>query len=402
MAGLSNLISAKTLPEFAVHATSAKWMNDELRLLEESATGFFESELVPHIERWEKQGQIDREFWNKAGAMGLLGASVPEEYGGSGGTFAHDAVIYNTLGHTGDLGFGFGVHNIAMHYVLAYGTEEQKQRWLPRLCSGELVGAIAMSEPSTGSDLQNVKTRADKHGNGYKVNGSKTFISNGQIANFFMLVAKTDTSQGSKGISLFGVETDGLGGFKRGRKLDKLGLKSQDTSELFFEDMPLSGDDLIGLEPRQGFYQLMQQLPWERLIIALQAVSICEFAIKMTLDYVRERKAFNQRIMDFQNTRFKLAEVQTKLEVTRAFVDKCLEEQVAGTLSAVKASMAKYWASDIQCEVVDECLQLHGGYGFMMEFPIAKLYADSRVQKIYGGTNEIMKELIARDLDLNG
>ena len=385
-----------------MQAIRANWMNDELRLLEESVGGFFDNDLVPNISRWQDQGQVDREFWTKAGQLGLLGASIPEAYGGSGGTFAHDAVIYYKMGHTGDFGFGFGVHNIAAHYVLAYGTEEQKQRWLPRLCSGELVGAIAMSEPSTGSDLQNIKTRAEKDGNGYKINGSKIFISNGQVANFFMLVAKTDNAKGSKGVSLFGVETDGLAGFKRGRKLDKLGLKSQDTSELFFEDMPVSGDDLIGLEPGQGFYQLMKQLPWERLIIALQALSASEYALKLTLDYVRERKAFDQRIMDFQNTRFKLAELHTKLEVTRAFVDQCLAQQMVGTLTPAQASMAKYWASDVQCEIVDECLQLHGGYGFMMEFPIAKLYADSRVQKIYGGTNEIMKELIARDLDLNG
>ena len=294
------------------------------------------------------------------------------------------------------------MHNIAVHYILTYGTEDQKLRWLPRLATGELVGAIAMSEPGTGSDLQRVQTRADPDGNEYRVNGSKIFISNGQIANFFLLVAKTDTSEGSKGVSLFGMETDGLEGFRRGRNLDKLGLKAQDTSELFFDDVRLSGDDLLGLEPGQGFYQLTRQLPWERLVIALQAISVSRLALDLTLEYVQERKAFGQRIMDFQNTRFVLAELVTKLRVTRAFVDECVVKHLAGELDASTASMAKWWSTQVQCDIVDECLQLHGGYGYMMEFPIAKLYVDSRAQKIYGGTNEIMKELIARTLDKEG
>ena len=384
-------------------AIESTWMNDELHMLNESVSDFFDAELVPNVRRWSEQGHVDREFWTKAGALGLLGASIPEAYGGAGGDIAHDCVIYLAEGHAGDFGFAFSVHNIAVHYILSYGTEEQKRRWLPRLATGELIGAIAMSEPGTGSDLQRVQTRAEPNGNEYRVNGSKIFISNGQIANFFLLVAKTDTTgQGSKGVSLFGMETDGLEGFRRGRNLDKLGLKAQDTSELFFDDVRLSGDDLLGLEPGQGFYQLMRQLPWERLVIALQAVSTSRLALDLTLEYVKERKAFGQRIMDFQNTRFVLAELATKLQVTRAFVDECVVKHLAGELDAATASMAKWWSSQVQCDIVDECLQLHGGYGYMMEFPIAKLYADSRAQKIYGGTNEIMKELIARSLDQEG
>ena len=371
-------------------------------MLNESVSAFFDAELVPNVPRWSEQGYVDREFWTKAGALGLLGASIPEAYGGAGGDIAHDCVIYLAEGHAGDFGFAFSVHNIAVHYILSYGTEEQKRRWLPRLATGELIGAIAMSEPGTGSDLQRVRTRADAHGNDYRVNGSKTFISNGQIANFFLLVAKTDTTQGSKGVSLFGTETDGLEGFRRGRNLDKLGLKAQDTSELFFDDVRICGDDLLGIEPGQGFYQLMRQLPWERLVIALQAVSTSRLALDLTLDYVKERKAFGQRVMDFQNTRFVLAELATKLRVTRAFVDECVVKHLAGELDAATASMAKWWSTQVQCDIVDECLQLHGGYGYMMEFPIAKLYADSRAKKIYGGTNEIMKELIARTLDQEG
>ena len=377
----------------------ADWMDEELQMFHASVAGFFEAELEPNVERWSEQGYVDREFWEKAGGLGILGASTPEEFGGAGGTIAHDCVTILAEGHTGDVGFSIAVHNIATHYILTYGTPAQKQRWLPRLATGELIGAIAMSEPGTGSDLQNVKTRATADGNDFVVNGSKIFISNGQIANLFLLVAKTESGEGAKGVSLFCVETDGLEGFRRGRKLEKLGLKSQDTSELFFEDVRVSADDLLGLEAGQGFYQLMKQLPWERLIIAVQAVGISELALDLTLKYVKERKAFNKRIMDFQNTRFVLAELHTKLEVTRAYVDKCIGLHLAGELDASAASMAKWWASQVQCDIVDECLQLHGGYGYMMEYPIAKLYADSRVQKIYGGTNEIMKELIARNLD---
>ncbi len=376
----------------------APWMDDELILLQEGVSKFFETEFSPHLEEFIAAGSVGRNFWEKAGENGLLCASMPEEYGGLGGTFAHDAVIFGEMGKTGDLGFGLHVHNIAMHYILAFGTEEQKANWLPRLASGELIAGIAMTEPGTGSDLQAVKTSAIKDGDSYVLNGSKTFISNGQIGNFFIVVTKTDPKQGGRGISLFGVEVDGLDGFKRGKNLHKLGMKAQDTSEMFFDDMRVPATSLIGANEGQGFKQLMNELPWERLILAILGIGVCEFALSETISYVKERKAFGKSIMDFQNTRFKLAECKTKLEVTRAFVEKCVGKIVNGELTAAEASMAKYWTSDIQCEIVDECLQFHGGYGYMMEYPICKMYGDSRVQKIYGGTNEIMKELISRSL----
>lgn len=377
----------------------APWMEEEHLLLQEAARRFFEAELVPNKEKWRHQGYVDRDFWRKSGEAGLLAASIPEAYGGVGGTYAHDAVIFLEQARVGDADFGLGVHNIAVHYVLGYGTEEQKERWLPRLASGEMIGAIAMTEPGTGSDLQSVRTSAELDGEHYLINGSKTFITNGQLANLLVLVAKTDRTQKAKGISLIMVETDGLEGFRRGRNLEKIGMKGQDTSELFFEDVRVPRNHLLGTREGQGFYGLMEQLPWERLLISISAVGICDFALQETLAYVRERKAFGRRIAEFQNTRFKLAEAKTKLEVTRAFVDRCLERLLKGELDAATASMAKWWSTQVQCEIVDECLQLHGGYGYMLEYPIAQLYGDSRVQKIYGGTNEIMKELIARALD---
>lgn len=378
---------------------TASWMDEELHIFGESVGKFFEAELVPHQERWQKQGVVDRNFWLKAGDMGLLGAAISEEYGGFGGTAAHDAVILQSQARTGNVDFGSHVHNIAMHYIQSCGTEEQKRRWLPKMVTGEHIGAIAMTEPSTGSDLQSIKTTALASGNEYILNGSKTFITNGGSADIIVVVAKTDPKQGAKGVSLMIVETDQLEGFSRGANLKKIGMKGQDTAELFFDNVRVPTTNLLGTEEGKGFIQLMQQLPWERLILALMGVGICDFALDETLKYVKERKVFGQRVMDFQNTRFKLAEAKTKLEVTRAFVDQCLEKHLRGELDAPTASMAKYWTSQIQCEIVDECLQLFGGYGYMMEYPIARLYTDARVQKIYGGTNEIMKELIARDLD---
>jgi len=341
---------------------------------------------------------VDRGFWQKAGDYGLLAASIPEEYGGMGGDCTHDAVIFGMLSYSGDSGFGLHVHNIAVHYILAFGTEEQKQRWLPRLASGELIGGICMTEPGTGSDLQGIRTRADRQGDEYVINGSKTFISNGQVGNFFVVVVKTDMDAGARGISLLGIETEGLKGFIRGNNLEKLGLKAQDTSELFFEDMRIPASNLLGGVEGQGFAQLMNQLSWERLIVAIGSLGASDLAMRETIRYVNERKAFGQPLMQFQNTRFKLAEAKTKLEVTRAFIEKCVGKKLKGTLGAAEASMAKLWASEVQNEIVDECLQLHGGYGYMMEYPIARLYADARVQKIYAGTSEIMKELISRSL----
>jgi acyl-CoA dehydrogenase len=295
--------------------------------------------------------------------------------------------------------FGISLHNaIVMPYIWHYGTEEQKARWLPRLASGELVGAIAMTEPGAGSDLQGVKTTAVKSGDHYVLNGSKTFITNGQLANFIIVVAKTDPAEGAKGTSLIVVETDGAEGFERGRNLHKIGMEGNDTSELFFNDVKVPGENIIGGGEGQGFIQLMQQLPQERLNIAVGGLAAAERGLRETIAYVKERKAFGKRVIDFQNTQFKLAEVKTKLTVAKVFVDHCMGRHLKGDLDAVTASMAKYWVTDIQGEVIDEMLQLHGGYGYMNEYPIAQLYKDARVQRIYGGTNEIMKLLIARTL----
>ncbi len=376
----------------------AVWMNEELDMLSDAADKFFAAELVPNLEKYIQQKHVDPGLWLKAGEFGLLAASIPEEYGGMGGDFRHEAVIFGALGRSGDLGFGLYVHNIAIHYILAFATREQKQLWLPRLATGELIAGICMTEPGTGSDLQAVRTSAIRDGDEYVINGSKTFISNGQIGNFFVVVTKTDVAQGSRGISLFGVETDGLEGFQRGNNLDKLGMKAQDTSELFFEDVRVPAASLMGGVEGKGFGQLMNELPWERLIVAILSVGVSDFAMQETIHYVNERKAFGQSLMQFQNTRFKLAEAKTKLEINRAFIEKCVGKKLQNALTAAEASMAKFSATEMQNEITDECLQLHGGYGYMMEYPIAKLFADARAQKIYAGTNEIMKELISRSL----
>jgi acyl-CoA dehydrogenase len=383
----------------AVTVEAPEFMTEDLRIFEEGVGKFLEREVAPNNERYIAQHHVDRELWNKAGAAGLLCASMPEEYGGAGGTFAHEAVIIDQLGKRGVDGWGIVLHNaIVAPYILHYGTEEQKKRWLPRLASGALVGAIAMTEPGTGSDLQNVKTTAKRDGNQYLVNGSKTFITNGGTANFIIVVSKTDTTKGAKGISLVCVETDEVEGFRRGRVLDKLGQKANDTAELFFDDVRVPTENLIGIDEGQGFVQLMQQLPHERLIIALQALAVIERALDVTGTYVKERRAFGKQIIEFQNTQIKLAECKTEATVGKVFCHHCVDLHLRGKLDATMASMAKLWLTDTQCKIVDECLQLQGGYGYMNEFPIARMFADSRVQKIYGGTNEIMKLLIARSL----
>jgi len=379
---------------------SAGWATDEHRMFLDMVSRFYDDELVPNSERWVEQGIVDRAFWNKAGEAGLMAGTLPEEYGGVGGDAGFDAVVLYEQTHKGDTGWGYGIQSIVAHYIAAYGSEEQKQAWLPGLISGEIVGAIAMTEPGTGSDLQSVRTFAEKDGNQYKINGSKIFITNGQTADLIITVAKTSKEKGAKSISLIVVEPEKTEGFRRGKNLKKLGLKGNDTAELFYEDVRVPTSNLLGTEEGQGFYQLMKQLPWERLLIAIQALGAIDFAIEETVKYVQERKAFGQRVMDFQNTRFKLAEVKTKAEMLRSFVNDCIGRLIEGKLDAATASMAKYIGSEIQGEVMDECLQLFGGYGFMWEYPIARLYADARVQRIYGGTNEIMKELIARSLDV--
>ncbi len=375
------------------------WMTEELALLQDAAGRFFEREFAPHEEAWAKAGIMPREMWHKAGAAGLLCAGIPEDYGGAGGSFAHEAVILYEQGRAHVRSLGNGVHSgIVAHYILAYGSEEQKRRWLPRMATGELVGAIAMTEPGTGSDLQAVRTTAKLAGNQYVINGQKTFITNGQHADLVIVVAKTDPAAKARGVSLIVVETEGAEGYTRGRNLDKLGLKAQDTSELFFDDVKVPTANLLGNAEGQGFFQLMNQLPQERLIVGIGACASMDLALALTTDYVKQRKAFGRSILDFQNTRFKLAECKTEAHIARVFVDSCLQRHLAGELDVTTAAMVKWWCAQKQNEVIDECLQLFGGYGFMDEFPISRMYADARVQKIYGGTNEIMKELIARSL----
>ena len=374
------------------------WMDDDLRMLREAVSRFVESEMVPHEARWRAQHRVDRETWRAAGEAGFLLMDVPAEFGGGGGDFRHEAVLYEELAKRGISGFGQGVHSIAAHYVLNYGTPEQKTRWLPRMARGELIGAIAMTEPGAGSDLKGIRTRAVRDGDHYVVNGSKIFITNGSIATILMLVVRTDPGDRSRGLSILMVETEGLAGYRVGRVLDKMGMTSQDTAELFFEDVRVPADCLLGGAEGEGMHQLMGDLPYERLTIAVGGVGMMEGAVAETLRYVNERKAFGQSIASFQNTRFKLAEVATKTRVARTFVDDCIERLVAGRLDTETAAMAKWWVTDTQQEVIDECVQLHGGYGYMNEYLVCRMFADSRVQRIYGGTNEIMKELISRSL----
>ena len=375
------------------------WVSEDVQLVSDMANRFMEHEIAPHYDEYEKSEIVPRERWELAGQNGLLCASVPEEYGGAGGTYAHEAAIIEAIGHAGVDGFGIALHSgIVAPYILHYGSEDQKKKWLPRLAAGELIGAIAMTEPGAGSDLQGVKTSAVKDGNQYLINGSKTFITNGQNANLIILVAKTDPEKGAKGTSLIVIETDEVEGFERGRNLDKVGLKANDTSELFFNDVKVPTANLLGTEEGQGFIQLMTELPQERLIIANQAMAAIELALALTVDYVKDRKAFGKAIIEFQNTQFKLAELKSEATMAKAFVNHCVTQHLGGKLDTATASMAKYLLSDLQGKVMDECLQLFGGYGFMNEYPIARMFRDARVQRIYGGTNEIMKVLISRTL----
>ena len=403
------------------------WSDEDLDRWRDTCSRFVQHELLPDDEAARLRGNVGHALWRKAGGLGLLCTDIPAAYGGGGGDFRHEAVLYEECAVRGLSGWGNSVHTIVAHYFLNHGTEDQKQRYLPRMARGELVGAIAMTEPGTGSDLQGIRTRADKQSDGsYRINGSKTFITNGFLAGVVLVVCKTDTTQGARGTSILIVETevdapgrsqvaappsggeaprsDGSGGtvscagFRVGRVLDKLGMKSQDTSELFFDDVAVPAANLLGGVEGQGFYQLMGDLPYERLIIGVTALATMEGAYQATLAYVRERKAFGKPIADLQNTRFKLAEVATQIQVGRAFIDRCVEQLVAGTLDTATASMAKLWGSETQGRVLDECLQLFGGYGFMNEYVIARMYADARVQRIYGGTSEIMKEVISRAL----
>lgn len=377
-------------------------MDEELQIMRDSVAKFLKKEFVPCMEKWDKQGFVDRDAWLKAGEAGLLCASIPAEYGGGGGNFKHEMVLVEELSYANITGFGNGVHSgIVAHYVNSYGSEEQKQKWLPKMASGEIVSAIAMTEPGTGSDLQAVATTAIRQGDHYVLNGQKTFLTNGMTANLICVVAKTDPAEGGKGISLIMLETEsaeGEGGFSRGRNLEKIGMKAQDTAEIFFDDVKVPVENLLGGTEGKGFVQLMEQLPQERLIIAAGACAAIEKALRITSEYVKQRKAFGKRILDFQNTQFRLAERYTEAKLARVFVDDCAMKLAEGKLDDSTAAMAKWWTTQKQCEIVDECLQFFGGYGYMMEYPIAKMYVDSRIQKIYGGSNEIMKLLIAREI----
>jgi acyl-CoA dehydrogenase len=382
-----------------VTAQPAPTTPEELDLFREQTRRLIAKEFVPQREKWLEQRKVDREAWRVAGAAGLLGASMPTEYGGAGGDYRHEAVIAEELAKAGLIDFAIPLHNaIIVPYVLHYGSEEQKREWMPKLCNGERVSAICMTEPGTGSDLQAVKTSAKRDGNHYVINGQKTFISSGQNADLIIVVAKTDPTKGAKGTSLIVVEPDNVDGFRRGRNLQKIGQKASDTSELFFDDVRVPTSNLLGREEGQGFIQLMQQLPQERLTIAVQSLALMEYAVEETVRYTKERKAFGKNLLDFQNTRFKLAECATEAKVGRAFVDDCIAKHVEGKLDAATASMAKMWLSERCCEVADTCLQMHGGYGYMFEYPISRIWTDARVGRIYGGTNEIMRELIARSL----
>lgn len=360
---------------------------------------FLETEVVPHHERWEEQQHVDRELWYRAGELGLLCMTIPEEYGGMGGDRVYSTVLMEEQSYVGATGPGFTVHSdIVANYIYNFGTEAQKLQWLPRMASGEAVGAVAMSEPGTGSDLQAITCRAEKDGDDYVINGSKIFITNGYLADIVVVVAKTGNSgEGSRDTSLILVEAD-RAGFSKAQPLKKVGMKAQDTCELYFENVRVPQSNLLGEVEGQGFIQLMRELSWERLIIAILSVSSARAALKNTLDYTRDRKVFGQPVANYQNTRFKLAEMKTEIEIGQVFVDRCIEEVLVGKLAPEAAAAAKLWTSELLCRVVDEGVQLHGGYGYMLEYPIAKAYIDSRAGRIYGGTNEIMKELIARSL----
>ena len=365
---------------------------------------FLDKEVAPFHADWEEQGYVDRKVWNKAGENGFLCTSMPEEYGGAGADKLFSVIEMEELGRSGFSGIGYSLHSeIVAPYLLHYGTDAQKKKFLPKLASGELVSAIAMSEPAAGSDLQGVKTRAIRDGDHYVLNGSKTFITNGWHADLVIVVAKTNPAAGAKGTSLLLIER-GMPGFETGKRLKKIGLKAQDTAELFFNDVKVPLENLLGGEAfeNRGFICLMEQLPWERLQIAITAVSSAQAAIDWTTAYVKERKVFGQPVGNYQNTRYKLAEMQTEVQVAQVFLDKCTELLMVDKLDTATASMAKYWTTDLQCKVMDECVQLHGGYGYMWEYPIARAYADARVQRIYGGTNEIMKEVISRSMGLTG
>jgi len=377
-----------------------KYLTDEHIMFRDAVRKFLEREIVPYHEQWEKDGVVSREVWLKAGETGLLGMDVPEEYGGMGEEdYRYNAILTEEASYVGATGPGFGVQNeLVIPYVMAFGTEEQKQRWLPKMVTGEFISSLAMTEPNAGSDLQSCRTTAIRNGDHYILNGQKTFISNGILNDLAIVYCKTDPDGRAKGTSLIVVE-EGMAGYERGRNLDKVGRHAQDTAELFFNNVKVPVENLLG-EEGQGFYYLMHNLPQERLLIALGAFAAAEAALDQTIKYCQERTAFGRPIGKFQNSRFKLAEMKTELTVGRVYLDDCIMKQSEKTFTAEEAAMAKCWCTDIAKRVIDECLQLHGGYGYMLEYPVAKFYLDVRVDPIHGGTNEIMKEIIGRSMGL--
>jgi acyl-CoA dehydrogenase len=374
--------------------------DEEIQLFADSARRYFERASPPErVAKWRKEGQVEREFWRETGKAGFLSVMVPQEYGGPGADFRHELVLMEQVMRQEVDGFALPLHNCTVTpYILLHGSEEQKRRWLPKLVSGERVGAIAMSEPGAGSDLQSIRTIALKDGDGYRINGSKTFISNGQLADLIVVVAKTDPSEGARGVSLFVLETDEAQGFQRGKKLDKIGLEGQDTSELFFDSVWVPAENLLGMVEGKGFQHLMAELPKERLLAAFSGVISMERALETTVEYVKNRKAFGKTVMDFQNTQFKLAEAKAKATVAKVFVNDCIAKELNKTLDGTTAAIAKMWVAETEWQVVDDCLQLHGGYGYINDYRIARIFRNSRVSRIYGGTTEIMKVIVARSL----
>ncbi|MGE4239152.1 acyl-CoA dehydrogenase family protein [Ramlibacter sp.] len=378
---------------------SRSWSDADLDTWRDSVRRFVADEVEPGDAQAREDGHVGHALWRRAGELGMLCTDIPDTWGGMGGDFRHEAVFVEEMSRRALSGMNTSVHSIVAHYLLNHGTDEQKARYLPRMASGELVGAIAMSEPGTGSDLQSIRTQARRTADGrWRIDGAKTFISNGYLAGLVLVVCKTDPEQRAKGTSILLVETEGAKGYSVGKVLRKIGMKAQDTSELFFDGVEVHADSVLGGVEGKGFFQLMSDLPYERLLIAVLAAAGMEGAYEAALAYARERKVFGQPIAEMQNARFKLAEVATQIMVGRAFVDQCIEKYVAGNLDTATASMAKLWASETQGRVVDECLQLFGGYGYMEEYLIGRMYVDARVQRIYGGTSEIMKEVIARSL----
>ncbi|MRV74903.1 acyl-CoA dehydrogenase [Duganella sp. FT92W] len=378
------------LPQLHQHA----WMDADIEAFRNQVRRYVRAEMVPHLDGWRKQGYIPRDVWRPFGALGFMLPELGEEYEGPGATVAYQLVVQDELARA-EVPANTAVHTIAAHYIMDYGTEEQKRRWLPKMASGEILAGIAMTEPGCGSDLKAIRTRARRDGDHYVVDGAKTFITNGYTANLLVVVVRTGDA-GAKGISLLVIETENLPGFSVGRRLEKIGMHASDTAELAFESMRIPAANLLGGEEGQGFAQLMSQLAYERMLLCVPAAAVIERAVELTVEYTKERKAFGKSIADFQNTQFKLAECATMAHVVRTFVNDCVQRLLDGKLDPEAAYMAKWWCTEQQCKVTDECLQLFGGYGYMAEYPIARLYADSRIQKIYGGTNEIMKDLIAR------